>query len=89
MAIGARSGAIRRQFLIESITLSLVGGVIGVLFGIGTLLHLEHASLAHFGVANFVIVAVAFSVFVVSPSAIIPRAKLRRWIRLMRCDTNK
>jgi putative ABC transport system permease protein len=34
MAIGARSGVIRRQFLIESITLSLVGGIIGVLFGI-------------------------------------------------------
>jgi putative ABC transport system permease protein len=35
MAIGARSRVIRRQFLIESITLSLVGGVIGVLAGIG------------------------------------------------------
>ncbi|HXG93551.1 MAG TPA: ABC transporter permease [Blastocatellia bacterium] len=35
MAIGARSGVIRRQFLIESITLSLVGGIIGVLLGIG------------------------------------------------------
>jgi putative ABC transport system permease protein len=33
MAIGARGGAIRRQFLIESITLSLVGGIIGVLVG--------------------------------------------------------
>ena len=36
MAIGARSGVIRRQFLIESITLSLVGGLIGVGFGIIT-----------------------------------------------------
>jgi ABC-type antimicrobial peptide transport system permease subunit len=35
MAIGARSKVIRRQFLIESITLSLVGGIIGVLLGIG------------------------------------------------------
>lgn len=35
MAIGARSGVIRRQFLIESITLSVVGGVIGVAFGVG------------------------------------------------------
>ena len=34
MAIGARSGVIRRQFLIESIALSVVGGVFGVLFGI-------------------------------------------------------
>jgi len=36
MAIGARSKVIRRQFLIESITLSLVGGVFGVLFGVAT-----------------------------------------------------
>jgi len=35
MAIGARSGVIRRQFLIESITLSVVGGIIGVALGVG------------------------------------------------------
>jgi putative ABC transport system permease protein len=35
MAIGARSGVIRRQFLIESVALSAVGGVIGVFLGIG------------------------------------------------------
>lgn len=35
MAIGARSKVIRRQFLIESITLSVVGGVLGVLLGVG------------------------------------------------------
>jgi ABC-type antimicrobial peptide transport system permease subunit len=35
MAIGARSRVIRRQFLIEAITLSLVGGIIGVLLGVG------------------------------------------------------
>ena len=35
MAIGARSGVIRRQFLIESITLSVVGGIMGVMLGIG------------------------------------------------------
>jgi putative ABC transport system permease protein len=37
MAIGARSGVIRRQFLIESVTLSFVGGLFGVIFGIGAL----------------------------------------------------
>jgi putative ABC transport system permease protein len=36
MAIGARSAAIRRQFLIESVTLSVVGGLIGILMGVGT-----------------------------------------------------
>jgi putative ABC transport system permease protein len=35
MAIGARSRVIRRQFLIESITLSVVGGIIGVALGVG------------------------------------------------------
>jgi putative ABC transport system permease protein len=34
MAIGARSRVIRRQFLIESITLSTVGGIIGAILGI-------------------------------------------------------
>jgi putative ABC transport system permease protein len=34
MAIGARSGDIRMQFLIEAATLSLIGGAIGILFGI-------------------------------------------------------
>jgi putative ABC transport system permease protein len=36
MAIGARSGVIRGQFLIESITISLVGGIMGALLGVAT-----------------------------------------------------
>jgi putative ABC transport system permease protein len=43
MAIGARSKVIRRQFLIESITLSVVGGVFGVLFGIGASIAISKA----------------------------------------------
>ena len=34
MAIGARSSAVRTQFLIESIVLSLTGGAIGIMLGI-------------------------------------------------------
>ncbi|MGH9842335.1 MAG: ABC transporter permease [Blastocatellia bacterium] len=34
MAIGARSSAVRTQFLIESIVLSLTGGLIGILLGL-------------------------------------------------------
>jgi len=65
MAIGARSGVIRRQFLIESITLSLVGGVIGVLFGIGTSITISKTLHWPTLVSPLsVIVAVAFSVFV-------------------------
>ena len=36
MAIGARSRVIRSQFLIESVTISIVGGIIGVLLGAAT-----------------------------------------------------
>ena len=34
MAIGARSSAVRSQFLIESIVLSLMGGIVGILLGV-------------------------------------------------------
>jgi putative ABC transport system permease protein len=34
MAIGARSSAVRTQFLIESIVLSLTGGIIGIFLGV-------------------------------------------------------
>ncbi|HWS55187.1 MAG TPA: ABC transporter permease [Pyrinomonadaceae bacterium] len=35
MAIGARSSAVRTQFLIESIVLSLTGGIVGIVLGLG------------------------------------------------------
>ncbi len=34
MAVGARSSDILRQFLIEAVTLALIGGLLGVLFGV-------------------------------------------------------
>jgi len=34
MAIGARSSAVKTQFLIESIVLSLTGGLVGIVFGV-------------------------------------------------------
>lgn len=46
-AIGAKAGAIRRQFLIESITITFIGGLAGMFLGavvgslIGKLMHLE------------------------------------------------
>jgi len=42
MAIGARGGAIRRQFLIESVTLSLVGGIVGVFAGLLASVTISH-----------------------------------------------
>jgi putative ABC transport system permease protein len=65
MAIGARSKAIRRQFLIESVTLSVVGGIFGIAFGIA-------ASIIISNTLNWptlispisIVAAVLFSVFV-------------------------
>ncbi|HEX7962479.1 MAG TPA: ABC transporter permease [Terriglobales bacterium] len=36
MAIGATESDVQRQFLIEAVVLSLIGGAIGILFGIGS-----------------------------------------------------
>jgi putative ABC transport system permease protein len=44
MAIGATPGAILTQFLIESILLSLLGGVIGISLGIGAAVLLAWAA---------------------------------------------
>jgi putative ABC transport system permease protein len=35
MAVGATQGDVRRQFLVEAVTLSMMGGAIGILFGLG------------------------------------------------------
>jgi putative ABC transport system permease protein len=65
MAVGARSRHVRLQFLIESVVLSLTGGMIGILVGIG-------ASFALSGIFNWprlislmsILMSVAFSVAV-------------------------
>ena len=48
MAVGARGGDILLQFLIEAVTLSLIGGVIGIASGMG-ISHVDrlHQALAH------------------------------------------
>ena len=35
MAVGARAGSILLQFLVEAVVLSMVGGIIGIVFGVG------------------------------------------------------
>jgi len=65
MALGARPPDILAQFLAESLTLSLMGGVLGVAFGLGTSAWL--ASRFHWPVLvqpDVIAVAVAFSAFV-------------------------
>src|SRR5579864_3686942 len=55
MAIGATEGDVQRQFLIEALAISLIGGVIGIIFGLG---------------ASWVIAATAQWPILVSSSAI-------------------
>jgi putative ABC transport system permease protein len=43
MAIGATETDVQRQFLIEAVVLSLIGGAIGILFGIGSSLVISSA----------------------------------------------
>ena len=64
-AIGARSRDILAQFLVESVTLSLVGGLIGVVLGISVTYAIS--SFADWEVqldAATIFIAVAFSVFI-------------------------
>jgi len=54
-ALGARPGSIQQQFLLESIVLSLIGGVLGILMGLGI---------------SAVLAVVMDTAFIVFPSAI-------------------
>jgi len=65
LAVGARSSDILLQFLIEAVTLSLLGGIIGILVGVGG----ARAVSANFGWPTLVsvqsiVVAFAFSAFI-------------------------
>jgi len=71
-AIGARRSNILAQFLIEAVTLSAVGGVIGVLFGSGISLLLRYglkmsAALSFFWIAAALIlcalIGIVFGVY--------------------------
>lgn len=61
-ALGARTGDILIQFLIESVIVCLIGGLIGVLFGLGIAALISHfANLPPLLSWNSVIIAFAFS----------------------------
>jgi putative ABC transport system permease protein len=65
MAVGARSAAILRQFLVEAVVLATVGGLIGVVAG--TLVTIGAAAIGHWPMVvdpSSILLAVAFSAFV-------------------------
>jgi putative ABC transport system permease protein len=65
MAVGARGKDILTQFLIEAVTLSLIGGAIGVLLGFGaTWAVAEFAGWKVSMTASSVVLAAGFSAFV-------------------------
>jgi putative ABC transport system permease protein len=56
MAIGAKTWDIRLQFIIEALTLSLIGGIIGIIAGVSTSVVLSNISGWH-GFACFIVLA--------------------------------
>jgi len=56
MATGATEGDVERQFLVEAVVMSLLGGIIGILFGVG---------------ASFVIASIFEWPILISPMAIV------------------
>lgn len=75
-AIGADNRAILMQFLIESIVLSLLGGIIGILFGIFTAQLVTAVSNFEMRVsASTILVAVSFSMFIGVVFGVIPAQK--------------
>lgn len=75
-AIGAGNRAILMQFLIESIVLSLLGGIIGILLGIFTAQLVTAVSNFEMRVsASTILVAVSFSMFIGVVFGVIPAQK--------------
>ncbi|MBQ3965845.1 MAG: FtsX-like permease family protein, partial [Treponema sp.] len=64
-ALGASPSAIRRQFLVESASITLLGGIMGILLGIGLSFAVEYVRGQPFTIqASACVVAFVFSVFV-------------------------
>ena len=89
MAIGARAGDIRRQFLLEAVLLSLAGGILGILIGMGASLAVTQLLRWPTSVSGgAVALAVGFSCFVGVFFGLYPawKASLLRPIDALRFD---
>jgi putative ABC transport system permease protein len=65
LAVGAKTRDILTQFLVEAVTLSVVGGLIGIVLGIGTALMISWlAKWSTMISVNAVLMAFAFSALV-------------------------
>ncbi len=79
LAIGARGSEVLLQFLIEAITLSTLGGAIGVLFGLGISLAATRALKLPFTVVpDIILIAFAFSATVGVAFGFLPARKASR-----------
>jgi putative ABC transport system permease protein len=79
MAIGAKGGDIRAQFLVEAVVLAITGGSVGIAVGIG--IQRLVASYAHWPVAlqsNAIALAFAFSALVGITFGFYPALKASR-----------
>jgi len=85
LAVGAKTRDILTQFLVEAVTLSIVGGLIGIALGIGTSLMISWLAKWSTLISGMaVVMAFAFSALVGCSSATTLPARRPSWIRSRR-----
>lgn len=88
-ALGATFKDIMLQFLIEAVIIGVVGGVLGILFGVGSALLVSKVSTFTTYITVFpIVISFSFSVGIGLFSAYIRRGKRHALILSKRCATN-
>ena len=89
MAVGARGVDILKQFLVEAITLSMIGGALGIVLGVGASFAVgEFANWRTEITASAIVLAVGFSGAIGIFFGFIRRARRRGCCRSKRCATS-